>query len=155
MNCNQGNCLSDRCSLILDPFKENNKPCNESVVLSWNAFVLKELDKDHYEECKRSCNAKEFSTSLVRTAQESMLLKKNRFSIEYHFDMPDKDLMTKRLHKTVKKEYLIMSVNSLVGNVGGALRMFLGFSFFRLSKWLMTLGGKLVSWFQRWFWNSP
>ena len=40
--------------------------------------------------------------------------------------------------KSVKKEYYIMSVLSLIGNVGGILGTFIGFSFLGAYEWLMA-----------------
>ena len=39
--------------------------------------------------------------------------------------------------KIVRKEYLIMSGISLVGNVGGMLGLFIGFSFLGISEWIV------------------
>ena len=49
----------------------------------------------------------------------------------YKFKIPNsvRDLRTEEPFKTVKTEYLIVSLMSLVGNVGGTLGLFIGFSF--------------------------
>ena len=43
--------------------------------------------------------------------------------------------------KTVRREYLLNNLISLIGTVGGTLGMFVGFSFIATSDWLM---GKMI-----------
>ena len=50
--------------------------------------------------------------------------------------------MSKKPFKIIKKEYLIMNEMSLVGNVGGTLGMFVGFSFIGTIEWLMDILSK-------------
>ena len=49
---------------------------------------------------------------------------------QYQFASPagTKDQRSKELFKTVKQEYLVNSLMSLVGNIGGTMGMFIGFS---------------------------
>ena len=49
---------------------------------------------------------------------------------QYQFASPvgTKDQRSKELFKTVKQEYLVNSFLSLVGNIGGTMGMFIGFS---------------------------
>ena len=52
------------------------------------------------------------------------------FGFGYRFVLPKgtKDLRSKNPFKSVKKEYFIMSLMSLIGNVGGTFGMFVGLS---------------------------
>ena len=50
------------------------------------------------------------------------------------------------LFKTVKREYYIMSGLSFVGNIGGTLGMFVGFSFIGSAEWFMGSAGTLCRW---------
>ena len=60
---------------------------------------------------------------------------------EFKFALPWSSMngRTDKPYKTVKTEQLIMSVMSLVGNVGGTLGMCVGFSFLGTSEWIMTV----------------
>ena len=64
--------------------------------------------------------------------------------LEYRFVQPKwrRLLRSEAPFKTVHREMLKMSGMSLVGNVGGTLGMFIGFSFIGTSEWLMERIGK-------------
>ena len=66
------------------------------------------------------------------------------FIIEYRFEQSDwkRDLRSDEPFKTVHRESLKMSSMSVVGNVGGTLGMFIGFSFIGTSRWFVDLIGK-------------
>ena len=48
-----------------------------------------------------------------------------------------RDHRSQEPYKTVHKEYLLMTGMSLVGNVGGMLGLFIGFSFLGISEWMI------------------
>ena len=98
--------------------------------------------------CKRSCHAKEFKTEVYtekRVATEDL-----EFDVTIRFELHEStlDLRSRKPFKTVKTEYLIICWMSLVGNVGGTLGMFTGFSFIATSKWFATLVFKRLKCFK-------
>ena len=60
------------------------------------------------------------------------------FGFGYAFDVPraTKDVKNQAT-KMVKTEYLLMNGYTLVGNVGGTLGMFVGFSFIGAIEWIL------------------
>ena len=107
--------------------------------ISCSQEVLEKLESDQDMHCKRSCHAKEFKTEVYtanKAAKEDL-----EFDVTIRFELPEStlDLRSKKPFKTVKTEYLIVSWMSLVGNVGGTLGMFTGFSFITTSKWFAAL----------------
>ena len=93
---------------------------------------------------------KEFSTRL----DGQYLLKGNKnkndqgLVIEVKFDTTPKSLWkwrTKEPFKTVKTEYYIMSGLTFVGNIGGTLGMFVGFSFIGVAEWYLGLVAALMA----------
>ena len=69
------------------------------------------------------------------------------FTFKYRFKPPrsSKDMRSSELFKLVSKEYLIMPLISFVGNVGGTLGMFVGFSFIGLTEWILRMLGRLAT----------
>ena len=49
-------------------------------------------------------------------------------------------------YKTVRKEYLVMSTMSFVGNLGGTIGMFIGFSFLGIFASIIDAANKVWSW---------
>ena len=64
---------------------------------------------------------------------------------DYRFALPaaTRDVRSKKPFKKVKREYWLMPLSTLVGNVGGTLGMFVGFSFIGTSERLISLGQNL------------
>ena len=61
------------------------------------------------------------------------------FLLEFFSKCPKKSCTrSKSPYKTVKMEYLINTLVSLIGTVGGTLGMFIGFSFIGTSDWLWS-----------------
>ena len=73
------------------------------------------------------------------------------FLMDYTFQLPvdTRSLRSDYPFKIVKKEYLIMTWMTLVGNVGGTLGMFIGFSFITTSEWLITSAMRLRDWIKK------
>ena len=69
-------------------------------------------------------------------------------TIELVFDSPKhtKNVRSLQPFKFVKTEYWVMSGMTLVGNIGGTLGMFIGFSFIGFSQWIMDLVIGLSQW---------
>ena len=129
--------------------------------------VIDELKKDQGEHCKKSCNSKEFQTQSVIDGLKKKIGKsnwakwkkenwdwngshpENSFIFEYTFGVPSdvRDLRSERPYKTVNTEYLVVSPMSLIGNVGGAMGMFVGFSFIGCSELFIKAADKARVWF--------
>ena len=69
------------------------------------------------------------------------------YVVEYHFEVPAdmQGVPSEIPFKTVKTEYPRTSLMSLVGNVGGTLGMFVGFSFVGITEWLTTFWSSFKS----------
>ena len=67
--------------------------------------------------------------------------------VEIQFEVPSdlKNVGSVKPFKTVKTEYLITTFMSLVGNVGGTLGMFVGFSFIGMADWFTSFWGWINS----------
>ena len=72
--------------------------------------------------------------------------------IEVKFDTEPESVWNLRSldgFKTIKTEYLIISTLSLIGNVGGTMGMFVGFSFIGTSEWSLASAQTLWGWLKR------
>ena len=128
---------------ILFAFQQNpEKPqiCkNESDKLCYEE-VLNQLKSDQNKYCLKSCHAKEFEAAdMGRMYPPAGYDRKKLFAFGYKFPLP-KSIVNLRHNepvKTIKEELLIVDTMSLVGNIGGTLGLFVGFSFFGATQWLM------------------
>ena len=106
--------------------------------------------------CKKSCRHVEYKTLETRDYKSIHHegYDKNTFGFMYQFVFPQatRNLRTTKPFKTVRKEYLVMDQNSLIGKVGGILGMFVGFSFLALAEWLITLTGNIWEWIKKKKW---
>ena len=87
----------------------------------------------------KSCHSKEFEvTDLGRMSLEGYNSKKT-LAVGYEFSLPESmvNLRYNEPIKTIREEFLIVDTMSLVGNIGGTLGLFVGFSFFGATQWLM------------------
>ena len=75
------------------------------------------------------------------------------YVIEYYFEVPAdmQGVPSEIPFKTVKTEYPRTSLMSLVGNVGGTLGMFVGFTFIGITEGLLKFYLYLKTWVKR-FW---
>ena len=94
--------------------------------------------------CKKSCLVTEYKTEQTEINPDE----KNTMKVRYWFGdgVPisghgDLD----HLLKSVKKEYLIISPMALVGNVGGILGLFVGFSFISAFEAIMDAGCRIIT----------
>ena len=73
------------------------------------------------------------------------------FLMDYTFQLPvdTRSLRSDYPFKIVKKEYLIMTWMTLVGNVGGTLGMFIGFSFLNSTEWIIVWLAKIWRYMQK------
>ena len=95
-----------------------------------------ELLKSGQDCQKRSCKATEFELGTEKLIKGNMSIEfatwlKNNLVLEFSFDVQysTRDLRTEKFFKVVHTEYLINTLMSLMGNIGGTLGMFVGFSF--------------------------
>ena len=110
------------CSPFSLPFNKEEIPyCKTEDDRSYFENIILGLNDSQEEHCKKSCLVKEYQTKAFDR-------KDNLFGFDFHFG---------RHTKTVKKEYLITSEMTLVGNVGGMLGLFVGFSFLGTTEFLM------------------
>ena len=123
-----------------------------------------DLKDNQGKNCKKICQIKEFRYKIVPDALETKIGIFNysnwineswnwdyydpihSFIIEYSIELDKKSKgaqerlknhRSEEPYKTVRMEYLIMSGMSLVGNVGGMLGLFIGFSFLGISEWIV------------------
>ena len=81
----------------------------------------------------------EFKTRLDKKRQT--IIYKDQISIGYHFELPlsTRNMRSKKPFKTVHQEHLVMSMVSLLADVGGTLGIFVGLSLFGTSEWFMRV----------------
>ena len=134
--------------------------------------IIDDLKKDQNKYCKKSCQVKEYNIVKVGDHIKDLtkyygnnLFRKDRawknwknknwtwngtFTsengriLEWRFVQPKwrREQRSEAPFKTVHREMLKMSGMSLIGNVGGTLGMFIGFSFIGTSEWLLEKLGK-------------
>ena len=139
----EGGVFNKSCSQISTSLS-NNEICDHDIAESWSSFVQKEFISDYSNQCLRACQIKEYKIVHERNGihgqfeWQNEFCQSGHFQVEFKFEMPpNKESMSKKPYKTVKTEYWVMPFSSLVGNVGGTLGMFWGFSFYIISKWMM------------------
>ena len=103
-------------------------------------FVLEKLITDLDHHCKKTCMVKEFQVMKGASVQGM----RNNF-IDIRFQLPDatRGFMSKTPYKIIKTEQYIISGLQLLGNVGGILGIFVGFSFLGITEPLLSVSEKL------------
>ena len=129
--------------------------------------VLEDLRSSQEANCEKSCHVQEYGLEKVtfglmkkvsKTYEEwDDWLSRNwnwegrdktkAFVLEYKFELPSdlKDHRSDRPFKKVHKEYLVTGFMLMVGNIGGTLGMFVGFSIMGLKEWCI----KVFSWMNK------
>ena len=127
------------CSPFTLPFAEKVPLCQNETIRNCYEMRIVGLEANMDKYCKKSCNTKEFKTE-VRDVKYR-LQQTDQFGFRYQFGVPQatKDHMSKKPFKMIKEEYLILNEISLIGNVGGTLGMFVGFSFIGTAEWLLDI----------------
>ena len=99
---------------------------------------MKKMTSNQEKLCKRSCLVKEYKTK-TDGGHELTTENVTQFQLDVNFEPPfgTVDIMSNALFKIVKREYLIMTWMSFVGNVGGTLGLFVGFSLVTTSEWFV------------------
>lgn len=137
------------CSPLSFPKHVGVIHCNistEKLDLACGHFVLSYHRDDQKYHCKKSCAVVEYSAR-DETVEDVHCKVEGRdwFTIEYRFGFPDSSvgLRSETPFKTVLEEYYILDDRGLVGNVGGTLGLFTGFSFFGVATWATGLWMKV------------
>ena len=150
----ESNCdFKEPCVPYSLPLAKNKYPIckNDAQRLCYNQ-VIEELRSNQEKHCPKSCNIKEYQSRvdtnfILKTGQGLTGAQTGTpLSIEFTFDSPRYTKNVRSVHpfKFVKTEYWVMSGMTLVGNVGGTLGMFIGFSFIGLSQWIMDLVNRKI-----------
>ena len=77
--------------------------------------------------------------------KETQFDRNDKFILEYHWEAPQstRDARSNQLYKKVFTETYVMSGVSLLGNAGGILGMFVGFSFIGIYETLAAVWAKV------------
>ena len=157
---NGSNCSFDKlCAPFSLPFDEAEKLpicTNEIDNRCFGLIIDQKLEPNQATHCKKSCLVKEFSIKVDPLLEELPKGNKNKndqeLVIEVTYDTTPKsfrELRSLEPFKTVKTEYYLLPGLSLVGNVGGTLGMFIGFSFIGSAEWFMGSAAALWQWLKR------
>ena len=112
--------------------------------------ILHKLEENQETKCQKSCQVKEYQTEIDPSWNQ--FYSAGTFGFEYNFikQASTNNLRSKKIFKKVKEEYFITTEVSLLGNIGGTLGMFVGFSFVGTSESVITLIGyiwkRLMAW---------
>ena len=142
------------CSPMLLPFDSEAgiTICDNDVDYYCFDKILSDMKKETLKSnyCKKICNATEFKTipDLERpldgpgSGSDAIVI-----SVKFGFPDSSIDVRPSEPFKTIKTEYLVVSWMSLLGNVGGTLGIFVGFSMTGASEWCLVIVQKLWKWF--------
>ena len=125
-------CPFDVCAPFTLPFSDDEIPiCKRNAENVCFKEVLSKLEEDQDKYCKKSCIVKQFGITKTSTVPLH-LRKRGQTVFGYQFEAPKatRNQLSKQPFKNVKREVWVVTFTSLVGNVGGTLGMFIGFSFF-------------------------
>ena len=118
-------------------------------------MVLGKLRLDQQKYCPRSCLTREYQARHVRNYENSQgpfgYLSSNQSATSVKFAVPyaNTNLRDEQPFKIVNTEYLVMSGMILVGNVGGMLGLFVGFSFLGSCEWLLGVFPQIRIWMNK------
>ena len=118
-----------------------------------NKEIFDYLAEDQEEHCIKACQVKTFQYANNGGLLRGNVLSESDWYLEYYFEPMGKGAALRRQNqrsrepfKTVRREYWLMSTMSMVGNVGGTLGMFVGFSFIGTSEWTIDITSKFWTW---------
>ena len=110
--------------------KDQLSPCQNRIDRECFTYVLDKLrlNQDYY--CKRLCIVKEYKFQPIKGYDK-------KFVLRYYFGQPyaSRNIRSWKPVKTIKTEYLYVTMKSLIGSIGGTIGMFVGFSFVDVSEW--------------------
>ena len=115
-------------SLPVNEYITNIQICETDIDKVCYEGIIKELEKDQESHCKKTCSIKEYKTGV---AASEVTYIPNFFGFEYKSVQPKsvRDSTSLKPFKTVKKEYFLVPATLFVGNTGGIMGLFFGFSF--------------------------
>ena len=101
-------------------------------------MALKELIPAQEIFCKKTCSVKEFRV----TRDLGRRFEGNFTFTMVNFNLPDatRGYLSKTPYKTIKTEQYILSGLHLLGNVGGILGIFVGFSLSGVTEQIVSVG---------------
>ena len=124
--------------------KQEDQACSE--------ILFSNVEEKEAKDCWKSCLVVEYSLYHGYSAREEHHDGKQVvFQLSYNFK-PLSNWDRSNIGppvKVIKTEYFIMTTMLMVGNVGGTLGMFLGFSFTVASEWVIGTISQLRKWGQR------
>ena len=133
-----------KCSPFSLPFEGKQIPvCQTGKEKFCYEKVLRKLMSDLDKHCKSPCITKEFK--IETHLDDSGIVGRNESAISVRFELPAATTrhMTKTPYKIVKKEQYVISGLALLGNVGGILGIFVGFSILGFSEWMIKASEEL------------
>ena len=147
-----GNYINTTCSPVSLPFRNNKTPiCSQDIEKWCYQRVLERLMLDQTELSTRTCKVKEFKIKpkpISKNTVDGNLVVWIKFERAEEEIANAREWLTTRTFKTVKREQYVISTFSLIGNIGGTLGMFVGFSFLSTSEWIMNVIETLLGHFR-------
>ena len=120
-----GNICPSKCSLTYN--KKSLVPTcktEEEIKCATNVLIKKRMDKSILHECPRSCIGIEYKKTykwVGNFVENFFNISSQEHSFWFWFKIED--------DARIYTEYLIYDANSMIGSIGGALGLFIGFSF--------------------------
>ena len=123
--------------------------CRNDSERSFIEPVISHLIATQKDHCEKACVVKEYQ---IQEWMDFSFSEPRSYNLRYRFVLPTASTEgeSKRPFKLVYKEYLIMTLISLIGNTGGTFGMFIGFSFFGTFIWLLGVAEKIRSYTYNW-----
>ena len=104
-------------------------------------MALEQMMTNQDKHCKKTCKVKEFQVIRESSSLSGSSLSRVNI-VDVFFELPDatRGFMSKTPYITVNMEHFLISDLALLGNVGGILGIFVGFSFLGITELLMSVG---------------
>ena len=121
-------------------FADDSIPlCKNNIEAHCYEDIMGKLKETQEKYCQKLCHSKEFKTQFKSEEPLFGRLHEEYYTLLLEFKTPHAslDLRSNLPIKFVRKEYFIVHAMSLVGNIGGTLGMFVGFSFITTSEWFL------------------
>ena len=137
-----GNYINTTCSPVSLPFRNKIPICSQDIEKWCYQRVLDRLMLDQTELSTRTCKVKEFKTKPIPISKNTVdgnLVVWIRFERAEEEVANAREWLTTTTFKTVKREQYVISTFSLIGNIGGTLGMFVGFSLLSTSEGIMNV----------------
>ena len=126
------------CSPVSLPFRDNKKLpiCKTQREKKCYVQALEIQRSRQNEHCKKTCQVKEYKVFVKQGALDAA-----HFFANVIFKLADssRGQITKTPRKTIKQEHYILSGLSFLGNIGGILGIFVGFSILGTTEWITSV----------------